>query len=201
MEQPEVDIYKALKKNNIITKLVIIVAGLVSVFAIYTVVQSYKNNNKFVYGLSKDNSLLPLELIEKKQLETIFVKGHLELFMTKFYQYDQWNYIDQIERSLWLIDESGKDLYFFYKNNGHYNALIQSGSSQSIDKFDIQTDQSGQFIVKAIVSVNKKNQIDKNSYEIICQGKIVKVSQNYPKNPYGYLITDFKEVSKRKLEL
>ena len=44
------------------------------------------------------------------------------------------------------------------------------------------------------------NQIEKNRYALICKGKLVKVSQNYPKNPYGYLIQDFKEVSNTKIK-
>ncbi len=200
IERKKADIHKSLKTNNNNTRLVVIVSGVVCLGAIFAVMNLYKNNNRFVYGMSKDNSLLPLELIEKKELESIFVKGHIQLFMTSFYDYDQWNYEQQIEKALWLVDDSGKELYFFYKNNGHFNLLIQSNSSQSIGNVKIQIDNSGQFLTEAIVKVNKLNQLESNNYRLVCQGKIMKVSQNYPKNPYGYLITNFKEVSKTKIE-
>jgi len=199
-KQPHIDIYSRLKKNAWITKLSIGASALVMIVSILTVVNVYKNNDKFVYGISTDKTMLPLERIEASKLEATFMKGHIERFMTKFYQYDQWNYEDQIEASLWLVDQSGKDLYRFYKNNGYINTMIQSTSSQKMTNIKVQLQENGSFIVQGTIEINKPGRKSSNSYILTAQGRLEKVSQNYPKNPYGFLITNYKEISKQKIE-
>ena len=200
MNEPEIDIYKNLKRNSIITKLAIISSLIITLTALFLSSDAHKNSQKFIYGISTDNKLLPLEQIEIKELETVFVKGHIELFMTNFYQYDQWNYTNKIEKALWLIDaESGKELYNFYKSNGHFNSIIQTNSSQSVTDIKIEVNSTGEFIIEAVIHLNKASQLDENSYTLVCKGIVQKVSRNYPKNPYGYLISNFKEISKIKL--
>ena len=199
MEEVKTDIYKSLKRNQTITRLVVIMASIISIVAILSVFNLYKNNSKFIYRISGKNNLMPLERIEKAELNEVFRKGHIELFFNRFYSYDQWSYKSQIDKSLWLIDDSGKNLYYYYRDQGHFNQLIQSTSSQSINNVQIQLDSKGNFIANAIVEVNKIGQIEKNSYKLSTRGKLIKVKQNYPKNPYGYLITNFKEISKTKV--
>lgn len=198
--KPHIDIYATLKKNAWVTKLSILSSAIVMVVSILMVVNLYRNNDKFVYGISSDKTMLPLERIEANKLQETFMKGHVERFMTKFYQYDQWNYEDQIEASLWLVDQSGKKLYRFYKNNGYINTMIQSTSSQKMTDIKVQLQEQGSFLVQGTIVINKPGKTEGNSYLLTAQGQLKKVSQNYPKNPYGFLITNYKEVSKQKIE-
>lgn len=200
MEQTHIDIYKQLKKNSWITKACIICATLIAIVAIFAISSAYNNADKVVYGLSKDYKMLPLEKIEKANLESIFVKGHIELFAKNFYEYDQWNYEDRIEKSLWLIDDSGKQLFQFYKKNGLINSLIQSSSSQRITEIDIKTEfETGQFLMTAILEINRDGAKNNQRYQLNSTGIIQTATQDYPKNPYGYQITNYKEISRTKI--
>lgn len=196
MIKEKTEIYKSLKTNNLTTKIVVIVSGLLVALAMILIFQMHKSHDKYVYGLSKDKSLLPLELIEKEEERETFEKGHISYFISLFYTINQYNYKEQIEKSLWLIDQTGKELYSEYTQIGHYNKMIQSSSNQYVNDIKIVTDLNGNFKASAIVTISKPNQEISRKYRLIVEGSLEKVTRNYPKNPYGYLIYNYREISK-----
>ena len=200
MEVVKTNIYKQLKRNNLIVWAVVVCSGLVSFFAIWTVKNVSSNAERYVYSISSDEKLLPLEQIEITEVQHIYKKSHVQRFLEYFYAYDQWNYKQRIEKALWLIDEDGKDLYNFYRQQGYFNRMVQTTSSQTILQIEPKFDEEDNFVVSAIIEINKVNQEDPRRYILKARGKLLKVSENYPVNPYGYVITDFKEVSKNLVD-
>ncbi|WP_127023491.1 hypothetical protein [Flagellimonas beolgyonensis] len=200
MEVVKTNIYKQLKRSNLIVWAVVICSGLVSIFAIWTVQKVSANAERYVYTISSDEQLLPLEQIEKKEVQEIYRKSHVKLFLEHFYGYDQWNYKRRIEKALWLIDEDGKELYNFYRQDGHFNRMVQTTSSQSILDINPQFDADGNFQVSAIIQINKVNQEVPKEYLLTARGKLKKVAEHYPLNPYGYVITNYKEINKKLVE-
>ncbi len=196
MLEEKTKIYKSLKTNILITRLVIIVCGSLVALAMLLIFQMHKRHDKYVYGLSKDKSLLPLELIEKADEAETFQKGHVAYFLSLFYTINQYDYKQQIEKALWLIDASGKALYDSYTQIGHFNTMIQSSSNQYVEDVDIVTDQEGNFKASARVIISTPSQKVPRMYRLIVGGALQEVKQNYPKNPYGYLIYNFREISK-----
>lgn len=67
------------------------------------------------------------------------VYDHVMNFHRLFFEIDQFNYATRVERSLNLIGESGKQLYFKLKASGWFAALLNHNIKQSIrvDKLDI----------------------------------------------------------------
>ncbi|MFJ1366991.1 hypothetical protein ACILDU_11200 [Capnocytophaga canimorsus] len=199
MEEEKINLYNALKQNRANVRIAFIGACVVAVVAIVVVYLMHIHNSKLVYGLSKDKSLLPLELIEKREVEDIYKKGSIELFMSLFYTIDQYNYESQIEKSLWLIDsESGKRLYERYRQTGHFNTLIQTSSSQYLQEVQIAFEDN-RFKAQAVVVISTPNQKQPKKYALLVEGFLQEVTPNYPKNPYGYLIYSFKEISKHEI--
>lgn len=199
MEKIKTDIYKSLSRNNGITRLTILVSGIVAVVALIIVFLMHQSHDRYVYGLSKDNSLLPLELIERNDIEDTFKKGDVQYFISLFYTIDQYNYKDQIEKSLWLIDGSGKKLYEEYTRNGHYNKMLQSSSNQYVKDIKVVTNDQGMFKAAFLVVINKPNQKEARTYKIVVEGELGKTKPNYPKNPYGYMIKNFREIQKTEI--
>ena len=158
MDKVKTDVYKSLKKNNLIVWAVVISCTIITCLAIWSNIKVRNEADRFLYGFSNDEKMIPLEKIEKKEVDKIFKQSHVQLFMTSFYEYDQWNYEKKVERSLWLIDDSGKELYFFYKDRGHYNKMIQSSSSQSVYDVKVDIDINKNFILSCVVEINKPNQ-------------------------------------------
>ena len=112
MEVVKTNIYKQLKRNNLIVWVVVICSGLVSIYSIYTVKKVSADADRFIYSISSDEKLLPLEQIEKKEVSHIYKKSHVQLFLENFYGYDQWNYKQHIEKALWLIDDAFGNCFF-----------------------------------------------------------------------------------------
>lgn len=200
MEIVKTNIYKQLKRNNLTVWVVVLVSGLVSIYAIYTVKKISSNADRFVYSISSDEKLLPLEQMDKMEVQHIYKKSHVRLFLDNFYGYDQWNYKQRIEKALWLIDDEGKNLYNFYREDGHFNRMIQTTSSQTILDVQPQFDKDDNFTVSAIIEINRVSQEQPKRYQLSARGKLLKVSENYPVNPYGYVITDYKEITKKELK-
>lgn len=196
MIKEKAKIYRSLKTNTLITRLVIIVSGSLVALAMLLIFQMHKSHDRYVYGLSKDKSLLPLELIEKADEQETFQKGHIAYFLSLFYTINQYDYKEQIEKALWLIDTSGKALYDSYTQIGHFNTMIQSASNQYVEDVDIVTDQKGNFKASARVIISTPSQENPRIYQLIVGGSLQEVGRNYPKNPYGYLIYNFREISK-----
>ncbi|MEE9361368.1 MAG: hypothetical protein V3U92_02085 [Cellulophaga sp.] len=193
MEETKREIYKSLTKNNITSRASIIGLVVVSTLAVVIVYLMHVNHDKYVYGLSKDKSLLPLELIEKEELKDVYEKGHIGLFIDRFYTINQYNYKEQIEKSFWLIDESGKKLYDDYTRRGHYNKMTVSSSDQYVKEVKIVTNDENNFKAALLVAINKPNQKDAKLYKIIVEGSFKKYPANYPKNPWGYMIYNYRE--------
>ncbi|WP_421805759.1 hypothetical protein [Flagellimonas sp.] len=200
MEVVKTNIYKQLKRNNLIVWVVVVCSGLVSIFAIWTTKRISADADRFIYTISSDEKLLPLEKIEKKEVQHIFQQSHIKLFLEHFYAYDQWNYKRRIEKALWLIDGDGKELYDFYRQDGHYNRMIQTTSSQSIIEIVPEVRANGDFSVTAIIQINKVGQEKPREYQLNARGSLKKVNEAYPLNPYGYLIYNYKEVDKKQLK-
>lgn len=201
MNEVKADVYKSLKKNHLIVWLTVISCIIISCFSIWTAREARMEADRYLYGISNEGKLIPLERMERKDADQIFKQSHVELFMNNFYDYDQWNYEKKVERALWLIDaEIGKRLYYDYKENkGHYNKMIQSSSSQSVSNVDVKIDANDNFILSAFIEINKINQDKPRRYLFKAKGTLARVSQNYPLNPYGFLITNFVEISNTQI--
>lgn len=160
MKNEKVDIYTALKKNRNTTLVSVVVSGIVALVSVFLVYSMHMKHDRYVYGISETKELMPLELIEKEKLVEIYRKGSIQLWATYFYNVDQYNYKKQIENSLWIIDESGKNLFKEYQQIGHYNRMIRTSSVQYIEDIDIAFGKNNAFQMKAIVSIQRPNQED-----------------------------------------
>ena len=200
MDKIKADIYITLKKNRLMTIASVVVSGVVSLVAVFVVYRMHVHHTKYVYGISDTKELMPLELIEKQDLVEIYRKGSIQLWANYFYNIDQYNYEKQIEKSFWLIGESGRTLYREYQQTGHFNRMIRTSSVQYISDVDIAFGNNGAFRLKAIVTIDRPNQEEQRKYELVGQGRLGTVKANYPLNPYGYLIEDYREVSKTELK-
>ncbi len=199
MKDVKVDIYKVLKKNKNTTLVAVIVSGIVALVAIFLVYSMHMNHDRLIYGISDKKDLMPLELIEKEELIETFRKGHILLYATYFYNIDQYNYKKQIEKSLWLVDDSGRRLYKEYQQIGHFNRMIRTSSIQYIENVKIIFGKDGAFQLKGIVTIDKPNQEDQKKYELVAQGRLTQVKSNYPLNPYGYMISGYREITKTEI--
>lgn len=198
-KNPEKDIYKALRRNTTV------VWGLVLAFIVSMIIMCvlmfrvYSYNMNHTLTLDKNGDVLPLTWIERDESIKIEMKHHIEMFLGYFYNYDRNNWKSQLDKALWLGDESIEKLFLNRESEGWFNEVNQLGISQQIvfstDSIKIYGNKEPfEFSVWATLIL--KYGPEKKYYHFTPSGYILLVNRNYPYNPHGLLITKYAERNK-----
>ena len=194
MKTPYKDIYTVLGTNRIIVISAIGLALLSILFSLAFAFVMYQKTLNSTYAINLDGSVLPMELIETKENFDIEVMHNLDMFHRYFYDLNATNYASQIEKALWLGNNSVDELYRAKKSEGVYNKLVQFNLIQKVNQIKTQIDTRTlpfQFQTVLTFEVNRGTTVD--SYQLITKGNLVKIDRNFPHNPHGLLITNFQE--------
>ena len=194
MKTPYKNIYTVLGTNRQIVIAALSVALLSIVFSLVFVFLMYKRTVNSSYAINLDGSVLPMKLIETKESFDIEVMNNLDIFHRYFYDLNANNYETQLEKALWLGNESVDAVYRQKKAEGVYNKLVQFNLIQRVTDISTQIDtrtQPFQFVTVVNFEVSRGTTID--LYQVITKGNLVKIDRNYPHNPHGLLITNFYE--------
>lgn len=163
---------------------------------------SHKNhlyNMNHAFKINTSGELIPMEVVELRKEFSTEAKHHLKIFVDSFFGYDQNNYESQIEKALWLGDDSIKEAYERFKNvEGWYDKVVQNSIIQKIlwredpneiEIKDIEKEEPWPFELKTLLEINLSG--NKKFYDLLIRGNLIRVSRHYPKNPHGFLITHF----------
>jgi len=200
MKTPYSSIYKVLHLNRIVVIALIVFATLSSCFSVW---MAHNINNKALnsaFAINTDGSIIPLKLVNQKENFEVEALAHLEMFHSYFYNIDASNYEKNLEKALWLGNNSIDNLYRQKKADGVYNRLIQYSLVQRVVGIDSQIDeQNGEqtFRTVTVFEINRGSTID--TYELVSTGNLILVDRNFPKNPHGLLITNYFENSLKKI--
>jgi conjugative transposon TraK protein len=105
----------------------------------------------------------------------------------------------QVERSLYLIDESGMKEYQNLKEKGFYNQVISSNSIITVEADSIKIDEAtNKFIYYGTQTINRKTQLVIR--KLITEGYVKDVPRS-PNNAHGVLITSWKTLDNSDLSV
>ncbi len=124
-----------LKFSKTIT-LVSLGISLLSVFASLSYVFYFNKKliKEKIYMLDRNGDAFTAKIIKDELMyREPEINSHLKKFHEYFFNLDQYNYVKNIEKSLELIDESGKDYYLTLLNQGWYNSLKMNNLKQKIE--------------------------------------------------------------------
>lgn len=203
-KRPEIDIYKSLRRNNLIVWALVGLMGLSIFVNAKVLIKIYAMQMDNVLTFDKDGDVLPLNWVDRNENIHIEIKNHLESFHNYFYQYDAYNHKERIEgHALWLADKSVEDVYVNKQNDRWFDKVRQFQIKQEVFVLpdDIQVTGNKEpyaFRVKATLVISQGGK--KNAYKFETTGEIMLVGRNYPLNPHGLLITDFFEESREIME-
>jgi conjugative transposon TraK protein len=127
-------------------------------------------------------------------------KSHVNLFHMLFFTLppDDDFMKNNIEKSMYLIDESGLTEYNNLKEKGYYNAILASSASLGIQTDSIQLDLGSMtFSFFGTQRIERETSILKRA--LITTGSIKDVPRS-DNNPHGCLITNWKTVLNKDLE-
>lgn len=200
MKTPYKNIYTVLGTNRTIVIAALIVALLSIIISLFFVYAIYNKALDSSWAINVDGTVLPIKLVESKESFDIEVMHDLDMFHRAFYDINANNYESQIEKALWLGNESVDELYRQKKSEGVYNKLVQFNLIQKVTDIKTQIDtrtQPFQFRTVVTFEVNRGTTVD--SYKVVTKGNLIKITRNYPHNPHGLLITNFYEERLRRL--
>lgn len=201
MKTPYVHIYKVLRLNRFIVLSVIIIAFSSSMISLYQVRKVYREMLDKAFAVDSSGMVIPLKLTDQKEHLVVETLSHLDLFHRYFYDLNTSNYESNLEKALWLGNQSVDEVYRQKRSDGVYNRLLQYSLVQKVTTIDSEIDLSQdpyKFKTKIHFEVNRGSIIDR--YELITSGDLIKVNRHFPRNPHGLLITNYFENSLKKLQ-
>lgn len=201
MKTPFKNIVQVLRLNRWVVLSVVIVSGLVCSASIMVVAKIHQNSMDHAFVVNGEGEVIPLQWVAQRQHLEVEALAHLEQFHNWFYGVDAGSYETQMEKALWLGNNSVTEVYQQKKADGFYNRLLQYSLVQKVERIKSKIEMEGgmmAFQSRIVLQIHRGSVTD--TYELVTSGHLIQVERNFPHNPHGLLITDFFENSLRKLE-
>ncbi|MCX2679853.1 conjugal transfer protein TraK [Galbibacter sp. EGI 63066] len=201
MKIPYKNIYNVLRTNRFIVLSVVIGSVLTCMVSVLMVIKLHRETVNSAFVVNGDGSVIPLKMVSQRENLEVEAKAHLELFHRYLYNINANNYKKNLEKALWLGDNSVADLYKQKQAEGVYNRLLQYSLVQEAVSIEPQVDvrqEPYRFKVVTIFEINRGSVTD--TYELITTGSLIHVDRNFPHNTHGLLVTDFFENTLRKIK-
>lgn len=191
------DLYKVLKRNNLIVWGVlisgIIVNGIILIWAFSMVKQSQQN----LFAINDKGILIPLVKLDEKQDRLKQVKANLAYFTDCYYDLDSYTMKEKKEKVLWLVGKKptaiikDRDKKGYFNNFLTINGLVQHASIN--EKSWVFNSVDSPYSVSFSLTIQLINGEKKNYYNCDVSATLEETSKNYPFNPYGLIITNYSE--------
>ena len=190
--EKRIKINKAVSITAIVFALLLVVAGFV--FA-YTLIQ---DSRKSIYVLDNGIPVL-VEQTDEMLNRPVEFKAQIELFHRLFFTLapDDAYIKENVEKSLYLIDDSGKKEYANLREKGFYNQLISSNSMVTIhtDSIKVDTDKMS-FMYFGTQIINRKSSLMKR--KLITEGFFQNIIRS-PNNPHGVLLKNWRIIDNSEI--
>ena len=190
--EQKIKINKAVSISVILASIVIVIAGL---FFSYKIVEDYR---KSIYIL--DNGV-PILVKQTDELlnRPVEYKSQVELFHRLFFTLaPDDEYIKQnVEKSLYLIDDTGKKEYTNLREKGFYNQLVSSSSMITVNEDSIRLDVANKrFVFFGRQVINRMSAIIIR--KLITEGNFDDVLRT-PNNPHGVILKNWKIIDNSEI--
>lgn len=196
------NIEKNIRRNNIFVMAMTLLVGVIIISYAIFVYQTAKYFRNQGIGIElASGSVMTLKSLPMAEQKLIEIKSHMRQFYSSFYSFDQYNMEQQLNAGLWLGGESLRKLYDSYKNDDWYNNIIQYNIFQSatIHEYMVDADKYPyQVKVKGILTLRKEKEIQRFQLNGSCT--LENVTRDFPKNPHGLFIRNWKEDALIKME-
>lgn len=172
-------------------------------FLIYSicVINAASNNRNTLYAVANDGSIIPVSAAEKRENKAIEMAHHLYMFVDNYYNINQNNWERKVDKALWLGDL--RNDYTNRNNEGYYTNIVQWGVERQAElkTEDIELNFADENTAAFKITFNVKEiYVDRNStkaiskdYLYFVQGVVKTVDRNFPWNPHGLYIVNFRE--------
>ncbi|AYO57970.1 conjugative transposon protein TraK [Chryseobacterium sp. 6424] len=193
---------KSIEEKIRINKAVSITALTVSLFMVLAgfgfAYQLIKESRKSLYVL--DNGV-PVLVKQTDELlnRPVEYRSQVELFHRLFFTLapDDQYIKDNIEKSLYLIDDTGKKEYTNLREKGFYNQLISSNSMVTVTTDSIQINSNDRkFMFFGKQMINRKTALIVR--KLFTEGRFEDIVRS-PNNPHGVLLKDWRIIDNSEI--
>lgn len=190
--EQKIKINKAVSIASILSAVVIVIVGFVFAY------QLIKDSRKSLYVI--DNGV-PILVKQTDELlnRPVEYKSQVELFHRLFFTLapDDRYIKENVEKSLYLIDDSGKKEYTNLREKGFYNQIISGNSLVTVRADSIKMDlPSKKFIYYGTQMINRKNSLIIR--KLITEGNFEDMVRS-PNNPHGVLLRNWRILDNSEL--
>ena len=190
--EQKIKINKAVSIASILFAVVIVIVGFVFAY------QLIQDSRKSLYVI--DNGV-PLLIKQTDELlnRPVEYKSQVELFHRLFFTLapDDRYIKENVEKSLYLIDDSGKKEYTNLREKGFYNQIISGNSLVTVRADSIKMDLPGKkFIYYGTQMINRKNSLIIR--KLITEGNFEDMIRS-PNNPHGVLLRNWRILDNSEL--
>lgn len=190
--EQKIKINKAVSIASILFAVVIVIVGFVFAY------QLIQDSRKSLYVI--DNGV-PILVKQTDELlnRPVEYKSQVELFHRLFFTLapDDRYIKENVEKSLYLIDDSGKKEYTNLREKGFYNQIISGNSLVTVRADSIKMDLPGKkFIYYGTQMINRKNSLIIR--KLITEGNFEDMVRS-PNNPHGVLLRNWRILDNSEL--
>lgn len=190
--EQKIKINKAVSIASILFAVVIVIVGFVFAY------QLIKDSRKSLYVI--DNGV-PILVKQTDELlnRPVEYKSQVELFHRLFFTLapDDRYIKENVEKSLYLIDDSGKKEYTNLREKGFYNQIISGNSLVTVRADSIKMDlPNRKFIYYGTQMINRKNTLIIR--KLITEGNFEDMIRS-PNNPHGVLLRNWRILDNSEL--
>lgn len=190
--EQKIKITKAVSIASILFAVVIVIAGFVMAY------KMVEDSRKSLYVI--DNGV-PVLVKQTDELlnRPVEYKSQIELFHRLFFTLapDDQYIKENVQKSLYLIDDSGKKEYTNLKEKGFYNQIISGNSIVTVRADSIKLDlPNKKFTYYGTQSINRKTSLIIR--KLITEGNFEDIIRS-PNNPHGVLLTNWRILDNTEL--
>lgn len=190
--EKRIKINKAISISAIVFALLLVIAGFVFAYALI------QDSRKSIYILDNGVPVLVKQTDEMLN-RPVEYKSQIEFFHRLFFTLapDDSYIKENVEKSLYLIDDSGKKEYANLREKGFYNQLISSNSMVTIHSDSIKLDiEKMRFMYFGTQIINRKSSMIKR--KLITEGFFQNVIRS-PNNPHGVLLKNWRIIDNSEI--
>lgn len=190
--EQKIKINKAVSIASILFAVVIVIVGFVFAY------QLIQDSRKSLYVIDNGVPILikQTDVLLNRPVE---YKSQIELFHRLFFTLapDDRYIKENVEKSLYLIDDSGKKEYTNLREKGFYNQIISGNSLVTVRADSIKMDlPSKKFIYYGTQMINRKNSLIIR--KLITEGNFEDMVRS-PNNPHGVLLRNWRILDNSEL--
>jgi conjugative transposon TraK protein len=139
------------------------------------------------------------ELLKDREKE---INSHIKNFHRLYWTVDQYNYNDKINKSLYLIGQTGKDLYLYMKSKGDFSKLVSQNLKQKLKVDSIIVNDAVYPYTAALygtLEINRSDQISGTKQPFNSNMILQNVMRTY-ENPHGLIIENYAAKTSLKIK-